>query len=131
MNPNSYSWCLIRCAIVKFTIHNITTFVTLLGIDSQGNFYSLLCMLGYIIYNKKIFIKYSNLKELAILSPLVHQTIKTLEYWSDLLILQLNSFNGPPDNYIIGCSLTTNLNHNGPKILKYQSMLDPANTPFV
>ena len=38
MNPNSYSWCLIRCAIVKFTIHNITSFVTSLGIDSQGWF---------------------------------------------------------------------------------------------
>jgi len=70
-------------------------------------------------------------KELAILSPLVHQTIKTLEYWSELLILQLNSFNGPPDDYILGCNITTNLNNNGPKILKYQSMLDPANTPFV
>ena len=50
MNPNSYSWCLIRCAIVKFTINNITTFVNLLGIDTQGLF-------DFACVNKEKFIK--------------------------------------------------------------------------
>lgn len=55
----------------------------------------------------------------------------------DLLLNELNSFPGPPDDYIPGCNLsnapgtTNSYSFNGPKILKYQSMLDPANTPFM
>ena len=49
----------------------------------------------------------------------------------ELLLIELNSFNGPPEDYIPNCNLNANVNFNGPKILKYQSMLDPANTPFM
>lgn len=93
-----------RYAIIKYTINNITSFLSVLGIELQ---------------------------ELAMLSPLVHQVLKTFEHWSEILIAQLNAFNGPPDDYIPGCNVNTNFSLNGPKILKYQSMLDPANTPFI
>jgi hypothetical protein len=51
----------------------------------------------------------------------------------ELILIELNTFDGPPEEYIPQCSLNTNatFNFNGPKILKYQSMLDPANTPFM
>jgi hypothetical protein len=43
----------------------------------------------------------------------------------------LNLFNGPPDDYIPRCNLNNSINLNGTKILKYQSMLDTANIPFI
>lgn len=52
----------------------------------------------------------------------------------ELILIDLNSLGGPPDDYIPNCSLNTSqqfTHFNGPKILKYQSMLDPANTPFM
>lgn len=104
MNPKSYSWCLMRYGILKYTIFNIQSFLAIIGIELQ---------------------------ELATLSPLVHQLLKTFENWKELTLSQLKLFNGPPDDYIPGCNLNNSINVNGPKILKYQSMLDPANTPFI
>jgi hypothetical protein len=93
-----------RYAIIKYSILNITSFLPIIGVELQ---------------------------EIAVLSPLTHQIIKTFENWMELLLIELNSLNGPPDDYIPNCNLNTNFNFNGPKILKYQSMLDPANTPFM
>jgi hypothetical protein len=36
MDPNSYSWCLMRFAIVKYLLNNITQFLNLIGIEPQG-----------------------------------------------------------------------------------------------
>ena len=73
--------------------------------------------------------------ELATSSPLIHEVLETFEHWLDVLKLQLNTFGGAPENYIPGCSTVgsqqSNLALTGPKILKYQSILDPANTPFM
>ena len=69
--------------------------------------------------------------EVAVLSPIIHATIKTLEGWMELLRVKINEFNGPPDNFIPGCFLNQSTSSFGPKIFKYQSMLDPKNTPFV
>jgi hypothetical protein len=93
-----------RYSILKYTISNIQSFLSIIGIDIQ---------------------------ELATLSPLVHQLLKTFDHWKEMILAQLNAFQGPPDDYIPGCNLNNSINLNGPKILKYQSMLDPLNTPFI
>ena len=62
---------------------------------------------------------------------MIHATAKTLEGWLELLKMKLNTFNGPPDDYMPGCLLNSSNFSTGPKIFKYQSMLDPKNTPFV
>ena len=75
--------------------------------------------------------------ELATLSPLIHEILETFEHWLEILRLQLNTFGSATDDYIPGCNTTAstqpgaNFAFNGPKILKYQSILDPANTPFM
>ena len=106
VNPKSYSWYLMRYAILKYSILSITSFLATIGVEVQ---------------------------EIAVLSPLIHQIIKTFENWMELLLIELkNSFSAPPDDYIPNCSMSSaNFNFSGPKILKYQSMLDPANTPFM
>jgi DmX-like protein len=105
MNPTSYSWCLIRYAILQYSIYNITSFLSIIGIEKT---------------------------DLAILSPLIHEILKAFERWSEILEISLVAFNGVPDNYIPGCN-SNNFQSTSttPKILKYQSMLDPANTPFM
>ena len=67
--------------------------------------------------------------ELPTLSPIVHATLKTYENWLNILRSTINMFTAPPDDYIPGCA-AANSAFNGPKLLKYQSMLEPANTPF-
>ena len=36
MNPNSYSWCLMRYAIIKYVLVNLTTFLGVVGVETQG-----------------------------------------------------------------------------------------------
>lgn len=113
MNPKSYSWCIMRYAILKLTIANIGSFFNVIGVEPQ---------------------------EIAIQSPLIHQIIKTFEKWSDFLNAELISLfpNGPPSDYIADLRSSTqtlanaSLNtFNGPKILKYQFLLDQTKTPFI
>ena len=104
MSPKSYSWCLMRYAMLKYAVHKVHSFLAVIGIEAQ---------------------------DVAALSPLVHQMLGSFERWQECLLAQLNEFNGPPDDYIPGCNVSNSINLNGPKILKYQSMLDPANTPFM
>ncbi len=121
MNPNSYSWCLMRYAIIKYVLFNLTSFLSVIGVELQGNI--------LFILSCQWILKFFFPIELPILSPIVHATLKTYESWLNTIRVQMNSFTSPPDDYIPGCS-AANSTFNGPKILKYQSMLDPANTPF-
>jgi hypothetical protein len=36
MNPKSYSWCLLRYAIIKYSLTNIKNFLNVIGIEPQG-----------------------------------------------------------------------------------------------
>jgi hypothetical protein len=40
MDPNSYSWCIMRFAIVKYLLNNITKFLNLIGLEPQGLLHS-------------------------------------------------------------------------------------------
>lgn len=109
MNPKSYSWCLMRYAMLKLSIANINAFLNVIGVEPQ---------------------------EIAIQSPLIHQVIKSFEKWSELLYTELNTLYplGPPGDYIAGLVASSGptqaASFNGPKILKYQSLLDQTKTPF-
>lgn len=117
-----------RYAIIKYVLVTVTSFFNNLGIEAHGSFLNLFNTVFYTTnFNKKIFC----FIEVAVLSPMIHATAKTLEGWLELLKGKLNTFNGPPDNYIPGCNLSSSSFSTGPKIFKYQSMLDPKNTPFV
>lgn len=36
IDPSSYSWCLIRFAIIQLVLHNLNTFLPQVGIELQG-----------------------------------------------------------------------------------------------
>lgn len=63
MNPKSYSWCLMRYAIVKYSLANINAFFNVIGIEPQ---------------------------DIAIQSPLIHQIMKSFEKWQEMLLFELN-----------------------------------------
>ena len=67
--------------------------------------------------------------ELPVCSPLLQSVLKTMEKWEELLLAKLDLFSGPPEEYIPGCYKDVNVN--GPSILKYKSMMEPSNTPFL
>lgn len=102
LNAHSYSWCLMRYACVKYITHTLEQFLPQVGIE---------------------------LPELPVCSPLVQSVLKTLKTWEEVLKGKLDLFSGPPMGYIPGCYVDVNVE--GPTILKYKSILDPRNTPFL
>ncbi|XP_034719332.1 dmX-like protein 2 isoform X5 [Etheostoma cragini] len=101
-DPNSYSWSLIRLVMVKLAHHNVKNFLPLTGLDFT---------------------------DLPVVSPLSNAVLKTIENWEQLLLERMNSFDGPPPNYIN--TYPTDLSAGGgPAILRHKAMLEPDNTPF-
>ncbi|XP_054463909.1 dmX-like protein 2 isoform X2 [Anoplopoma fimbria] len=101
-DPNSYSWALIRLAMVKLAHHNVKNFLPITGLDFA---------------------------DLPVVSPLTNAVLKTLENWEQILLERMNRFDGPPPNYIN--TYPTDLSAGGgPAILRHKAMLEPDNTPF-
>ena len=100
LNPKSYSWSLIRYAVVKLSLFNVHSIMEIIGIEPH---------------------------ELAILSPNAYEVFTSLKRWSEMLKLELDAMDGPPDNYMNDYSTSS---FNGPKVFQYQSLLNPENTPF-
>ncbi|XP_066993059.2 dmX-like protein 2 isoform X2 [Anabrus simplex] len=100
-NPNSYSWCVIRLALMKLTQCQLQDFLSVAGIEVQ---------------------------ELPMLSPLIHATLRVVSQWQDILKEELDERRPPPANYIPGCFVEST--SSGPAIHKYRSLLEKQNTPF-
>lgn len=100
-NPHSYSWYVIRLAVMKLCQHQLQEFVGIAGIDMQ---------------------------ELPVASPLIHGILRTLSAWQDLVREELAQRGPAPPNYIPGCFVETEAK--GPAIHKYRSLLEKQNTPF-
>lgn len=75
-----------------------------------------------------VFILLFSCIELPVVSPLIHAVVKCMDLWLKDLKQFLDSFDGPPLNYIPGCFISTG--QIGPPALKYASMLELSNTPF-
>ncbi|XP_026865664.2 dmX-like protein 2 isoform X1 [Electrophorus electricus] len=101
-NPNSYSWCLIRMVMVKLALHNVKTFLPIAGLDFT---------------------------DLPVTSPLCNAVLKSLENWEQLLLDKMNSFDGPPPNYINTYPADGSVGAS-PAALRQKAMLEPDNTPF-
>ncbi|XP_075128224.1 dmX-like protein 1 [Leptodactylus fuscus] len=101
-NPNSYSWALMRLAMVQFVLQNLKTFYPLAGHE---------------------------LSELPVASPLCHATLKTLQRWEQVLLRRLELYEGPPQDFITVPTSEDALSA-GPAILRHKALLEPTNTPF-
>ncbi|XP_041105290.1 dmX-like protein 1 isoform X1 [Polyodon spathula] len=101
-NPNSYSWSLMRLAMVQMVLYNLKTFYPIAGHD---------------------------LSELPVGSPLCHSILKTLQRWEQVLLKRLEIFGGPPSKFISSHTLEDAVSP-GPAILRHKALLEPTNTPF-
>ncbi|MGH0182408.1 UNVERIFIED_CONTAM: hypothetical protein FKN15_021343, partial [Acipenser sinensis] len=101
-NPNSYSWSLMRLAMVQMVLYNLKTFYPIAGHD---------------------------LSELPVGSPLCHSILKTLQRWEQVLLKRLEIFGGPPSKFISSHTLEDTVS-SGPAILRHKALLEPTNTPF-
>ncbi|XP_020293117.1 dmX-like protein 2 isoform X3 [Pseudomyrmex gracilis] len=102
-NSNSYSWSVMRLAIVKILQQQLQDFLTVAGIEMQ---------------------------ELPVSSPLVHGTLGIVAQWQDSLREELEFKGPPPANYIPGCAPDPSPTPGKPAIHKYRSLLEKGNTPF-
>lgn len=101
LNPNSLSWCILRCAIVKHVQIQIQAFIAVAGLELQ---------------------------ELPVCSPLIHGTLRSLAIWQELIKDELEQRGPASADYIPGCFIESE--NKGPSIHKYRSLLEKNNTPF-
>ncbi|XP_073674811.1 dmX-like protein 1 isoform X2 [Garra rufa] len=101
-NNNSYSWCLMRLAMVQTVLFNLKTFYPMAGHD---------------------------LLDLPVCSPLCHAALKTLQRWEQLLLKRLEIFGGPPSEFICTQLLEESVS-SGPALLRHKALFEPSNTPF-
>ncbi|XP_061395403.1 dmX-like protein 2 [Musca vetustissima] len=101
LDPMSYSWCILRVAIMKVFIKKVQDFVNISGIELQ---------------------------DLPVLSPLSHEVLRTLSRWQEIALEILLSKGPPGEDYIPGCF--SNSGVPGLSIHKYRSLLSKDNTPF-
>lgn len=102
LNPSSYSWSILRLAVLQLVSSKIQEFVNVAGIEIQ---------------------------DLPVLSPLSHELLRTLRRWQDFAINVLITNGPPPENFIPGCFVESS--GLGPPIHKYRSLLNKDNTPFL
>ncbi|XP_065805686.1 dmX-like protein 1 isoform X3 [Labrus bergylta] len=101
-NHNSYSWCLMRLAMVQLVLVNLKSFYPMAGYD---------------------------LLDLPVGSPLCHAVLKTLQRWEQVLQKRLEIFGGPPTKYI-STNLNDEAAAPGPALLRHKALFEPSNTPF-
>ncbi|GAB0086325.1 dmX-like protein 2 [Sergentomyia squamirostris] len=101
INSNSYSWCIMRLAIVKLAQHQLHDFINISGIEMQ---------------------------ELPVASPLIHGILRTMSKWQDVLREEVENRGPASVDFIPGCYIETEAK--GPAIHKYRSLLEKQNTPF-
>ncbi|XP_069563830.1 dmX-like protein 1 isoform X1 [Brachyistius frenatus] len=101
-NHNSYSWCLMRLAMVQLVLVNLKSFYPMAGYD---------------------------LLDLPVGSPLCHAVLKTLQRWEQVLQKRLEIFGGPPSKYI-STQLQDETATPGPALLRHKALFEPSNTPF-
>ncbi|NXU92453.1 DMXL1 protein, partial [Xiphorhynchus elegans] len=101
-NSSSYSWSLMRLAMVQLVLHNLKIFYPLAGHD---------------------------LSELPVSSPICHAVLKTLQRWEQVLLRRLELYGGPPQHYI-SVHASEDALAAGPALLRHKTLLEPTNTPF-
>uniref|UniRef100_A0A669BT31 Dmx like 1 n=1 Tax=Oreochromis niloticus TaxID=8128 RepID=A0A669BT31_ORENI len=101
-NHNSYSWCLMRLAMVQLVLANLKSFYLTAGYD---------------------------LLDLPVASPLCHAVLKTLQRWEQVLQKRLEIFGGPPSKYI-STHLHDEIATPGPALLRHKALFEASNTPF-
>ncbi|XP_069043344.1 dmX-like protein 1 isoform X6 [Lepisosteus oculatus] len=101
-NPNSYSWSLMRLAMVQMVLFNLKSFYPMVGHD---------------------------LSELPVATPLCHAVLKTLQRWEQVLLRRLEIIGGPPSKFI-STHTVDDAPAAGPAILRHKALLEPSNTPF-
>ncbi|XP_043473124.1 dmX-like protein 2 isoform X3 [Leptopilina heterotoma] len=102
-NPNSYSWSILRLAIVRILQQQMQDFLNIAGIEMQ---------------------------ELPVCSPLIHGTLGIVAQWQESLREELDSKGPPSVNFIPGCAPDPAPTPGKPAIHKYRSLLEKGNTPF-
>jgi DmX-like protein len=100
-NPNSLSWCILRCAIIKHAQIQLQSFIKVAGLE---------------------------LPELPVCSPLIHGALRSLAIWEELIRDELEQRGPASADYIPGCCVEND--SKGPSMQKYRSLLEKENTPF-
>ncbi|GFU53274.1 dmX-like protein 2 [Trichonephila clavipes] len=101
LDPSSYTWGILRYAVVKLARKHIGSFLNVAGFEMQ---------------------------DLPVVSPLIQAVLRCMDFWMKDLKQYMDAFEGPPPNYIPGC--VTSGTQMGPAMLKYSALLELHNTPF-
>ncbi|XP_053214869.1 dmX-like protein 2 isoform X2 [Panonychus citri] len=98
-----YAWSIMRFAVIKLARIHLAQFLQIAGVE---------------------------LRELPTTSPLIHTVFKILEMWTIYMKSYMESFEGPPSNFLPNNYVEANRQPGGPPIWKYKVLLETNNTPF-
>ncbi|KAJ7385421.1 DmX-like protein 1 [Desmophyllum pertusum] len=100
----SYGWCLMNYTIGKLVLHNLQAFLPDVGFE---------------------------LTDLPSLSPQLHAALKMVERWTQTFHDKLESFLGPPPDFISQFPVSQDgFPRGGRALMRYKALMDPQNTPF-
>jgi WD40 repeat protein len=100
LEPDSFSWRLLRYAVVKHCLGNVNSFLHLVGID---------------------------LREVVTGASMIRSIVKLLEHWQNLLKSDVDRFpGGRPSHYLPADKIPENT----PVYAQYSILANPDNTPF-
>lgn len=69
--------------------------------------------------------------DLPSLSPQLHAALKTVERWTQTFHDKLESFQGPPPDFISQFPVSQDgFPRGGRALMRYKALMDPQNTPF-
>uniref|UniRef100_H2XV65 RAVE complex protein Rav1 C-terminal domain-containing protein n=1 Tax=Ciona intestinalis TaxID=7719 RepID=H2XV65_CIOIN len=104
LDPDSYSWKILRLVIVQTVIKSLKGFLSLAGLD---------------------------INEISANSSLLAATLRILQDWLSEAYCALEESSGPPTDFLPSFQ-NSDSNFGGPRpaMLRYQAMLEPNNTPF-
>ena len=69
--------------------------------------------------------------DLPSLSPQLHAALKMVEHWTQTFLDKLDSFQGPPPDFISQFPVSQDgFPRGGRALMRYKALMDPQNTPF-
>ncbi|CAB4063326.1 unnamed protein product [Lepeophtheirus salmonis] len=101
LDPESFSWTLMRFAVIRLSQDILEKFLTVAGIE---------------------------IPDLPVASPLIYGCLRATDNWLDAVNCKLHSFENKSQQLFPGCYADSSVH--GPAIEKYKCLFEPQNTPF-
>ncbi|XP_040565654.1 dmX-like protein 2 isoform X5 [Lepeophtheirus salmonis] len=118
LDPESFSWTLMRFAVIRLSQDILEKFLTVAGIEIP---------VSLLRHNSSDAVQ-DSYEDLPVASPLIYGCLRATDNWLDAVNCKLHSFENKSEQLFPGCYADSSVH--GPAIEKYKCLFEPQNTPF-